>query len=226
MFVPQHFRTHDGRWAIRIIHDHPLATLVTNGDPAPFATRLPALPAPNDRPDAPLIGTKLLCHMNRANPHWARLADGTVSRLMFDGPQGYVTPAIYPPGPAAPTWNFTSVHLNGRIRLLRTPQETLEVVRFTAARLEAQFGRGWEATPSLDYFQRILPGVGAFQFQVEAVETMYKLSQDQSPEVQELVIRHYEADSTGNYRGLARLMRDYGLGETVPAGGAAEAAER
>ncbi|GAA2586380.1 FMN-binding negative transcriptional regulator [Dactylosporangium fulvum] len=212
MFVPSHYRIEDEEWHRRIIDGHPLATLTTNGATVPWATRLPALVAPDEPESGPLAGTEIVGHLNRANPHWKALADGTYARLMFDGPGGFVTPAVYPCDPSAPTWNFAAVHVCGRLRLIREPEETLEVVRWTAERLEGRFGAGWDQTSSVDYFRRIVHGVGAFRLSIESVEALFKLSQEKPADVQESVIRHYEADMSGANWPIARLMREAGMG--------------
>jgi transcriptional regulator len=213
MFVPSQYRARDEQWHRRIIDGNPLATLVTNGASAPWATRLPALLAMGAPASGPLVGTELLGHMNRANPHWGALTDGTPARVMFDGPGGFVTPAVYHTDPAAPTWDFAAVHVCGTIRLVRGLEGTLQIVRWTAENLEERFGAGWDCTSSIDYFRRILPGVGAFRLTIESVEAMFKLSQEKPAEIQESVIKRYEADPSGAYWPLARLMRDFGIGQ-------------
>lgn len=214
MFVPRQYRARDEKWHRRIICDHPLATLVTNGEFEPHATRLPALIAPGEPESGPLVGVEIIGHMNRANPHWSALADGIPARLMFDGPSGFVTPVVYRTNPAAPTWNFAAVHVCGRLRLVRDQGEALQIVRWTAERLEERFGARWDPTSSLNYFRQILPGVGALRLEVESVEAMFKLSQEKSAEVQESVIKRYDADRSGAYWPLARLMREFGIGDS------------
>jgi transcriptional regulator len=214
MFVPSQYRIKDENWHRRIIDGYPLATLTTNGETAPYATRLPALVAPGEPKSGPLAGTEIVGHLNRANPHWKALAGGAYARLMFDGPGGFVTPAVYPCDPSAPTWNFATVHVCGRLRLIREPEETLQVVRWTAERLEGCFGAGWDQSSSVGYFRRILPGVGAFRLRIESVEAMFKLSQEKPPDVQESVIRRYEADESGTGWPIARLMRAAGMGRS------------
>ncbi|AWE52902.1 FMN-binding negative transcriptional regulator [Streptomyces nigra] len=227
MFVPSHYRIQDENWHRRIIDGHPLATLTTNGPTVPWASRLPALVAPGEPRTGPLAGTELYGHLNRANPHWKALTDGGYARLMFDGPGGFVTPAVYPDGPSAPTWNFAAVHVCGKLRLIDDPEETLQVVRWTAQRLEERFGAGWDQTSSVGYFRRLLPGVGAFRLRVEEVEGLFKFSQEKPADVQESVIRRYEADESGAGRALAHLMREAGMGRTAevaPAGATADGA--
>ncbi|WP_432056830.1 FMN-binding negative transcriptional regulator [Streptomyces sp. bgisy022] len=225
MFVPSHYRIQDENWHRRIVDGHPLATLTTNGPTVPWASRLPAVIPPGEPRTGPLVGTELYGHLNRANPHWKALTDGAHARLMFDGPGAFVTPAVYPSGPSAPTWNFAAVHVCGRLRLIDDPEETLQVVRWTAELLEERFGDGWDQTSSVGYFRRILPGVGAFRLRVEEVEGLFKFSQEKPVDVQEAVIRRYEADESGVGRPLAHLMREAGMGraaEAAPAGATAD----
>ncbi|MEU8540274.1 FMN-binding negative transcriptional regulator [Streptomyces sp. NPDC048717] len=216
MFVPDLYQADGEAWPRRIMRDHPLATLTSGGgQAAPFATHVPSLLTPGTSEDAPLVGLELIGHMNRANPHWSALSDGTPARMMFDGPYGYVTPAVYHTDPAAPTWNFTSVHVQGRLRLVQDPEETLQIVRWTVETLERLFGDKWDAGTSMDYFRSILPGVGAFYLEIESVDATFKLSQEKSAEIQERVIQRFEQDTAGGHRQLARVMREFGLGETA-----------
>ncbi len=215
MFVPSHYVIQDETWHRRIIDGYPLATFTTNGATAPLASRLPALIAAGEPVTGPLVGTDLVGHLNRANPHWKSLTDGVYARLMFDGPGGFVTPAVYPEDPSAPTWNFAAVHVCGRVQLIDGLAETLEVVRWTAARLEERFGAGWDQTASVDYFRQIVPGVGAFRLSIESVEALFKLSQEKPADVQESLIQRYEADASGAGWPIARLMRATGMGRST-----------
>jgi transcriptional regulator len=214
MFVPAIYRSDDGAWQRRIMRDHPLATLVSNGEHVPYATRLPSLIRPGTTAGRPLIGAELIGHMNRANPHWASLTDGMRAGILFDGPGGYVTPAIYRIDPAAPTWDFISVHVHGRLKLITNREETLQVVRWTAQALEDRFGDNWDQASSIDYFRQIISGVGAFYLDIDSVDAMFKLSQEKAPEVQRSVIQRFMADGGGNGRQLAELMCDFGIGSS------------
>ncbi|MER7577576.1 FMN-binding negative transcriptional regulator [Streptomyces sp. NPDC126514] len=211
MFVPELYRCADPTWHAKTIRGYPLATLTSNGPRTPFATHVPVI-APHEVGDC-LVGIELTGHMNRANPHWAALHDGTPARLMFDGPCGYITPTLYRTGPAAPTWDFTSVHVRGTVQLIEDRDETLDVVCRTAETFEEAFGDSWDQASSLDYFRSILPGVGAFRLRVEEVDGMYKLSQEKPRQVQERVIKRFESSNTGLHRSLAEVMRGFGLGE-------------
>lgn len=210
MFVPELYRTPHPSWALSLMRDHPLAMLVSNGANGPLVTHLPAIPdeatLAGGTGDTGLVGTTLLGHLNRANPHWEALAANDPVTLVFHGPHGYVSPTVYQTSPAAPTWNFTALHVHGTVEPMTDSASTLWVVRETVRILERDFGTGWDATDSLPYFERIGVAVGAFRLRVTAAEAMFKLSQEKTPEVRSMVARSFIADPTGLHRELAETM--------------------
>ncbi|MEU1056792.1 FMN-binding negative transcriptional regulator [Streptomyces sp. NPDC005876] len=210
MYVPSHYREPDVSWLLDLIRDNPLALMASNGAPAdgPFATHLPVITDPewDGHPDADLAGMSLLGHMNRANPHWTALDTGTPVLLTFTGPHAYVSPTVYDITPAAPTWNFTSVHVHGVAERIESTEETLGVVQATVRAFEKDFGADWDMTESVDYFRRIVPGVGAFRVRVTRAEGMFKLSQEQRPEVRERVKRSFAGRSCTRHAQTADLM--------------------
>ncbi|MFD0070658.1 FMN-binding negative transcriptional regulator, partial [Streptomyces sp. NPDC127574] len=153
-----------------------------------------------------LPGATLLGHMNRANPHWAALESGSVLLLTFTGPHSYVSPTVYEVTPAAPTWNFTAVHVRGVVEKIDSVQETLGVVESTVRAFEGRFGNGWDMTASLGYFRKIAPAVGAFRFTVTGAEGMFKLSQEQPGEVRERVRESFGQSACTYKRETAGLM--------------------
>ncbi|MEU2084737.1 FMN-binding negative transcriptional regulator [Streptomyces albus] len=218
MFVPRPYREPEGSWMADLVQGNPLALLVTNGTEVsgPFATHLPVIPDPaaGEVPDG-LAGATLLGHMNRANPHWTALeaaeeaaGDGEppTALLTFTGPHAYVSPTVYDITPAAPTWNFTSVHVRGTVERIEAGADTLEVVKATVRAFEGRFGAGWDMTDSIPYFRRILPGVGAFRFTVTAADGMFKLSQEQAPHIRERVRESFGRRECARHRATAALM--------------------
>ncbi|MFD7623443.1 FMN-binding negative transcriptional regulator [Streptomyces sp. NPDC059802] len=210
MFVPSHYREPDGSWMIDLIQANPMALMAINSSSAdgPFATHLPVIPDPAATGEwsADLSGATLLGHMNRANPQWAALESGGVALLIFTGPHGYVSPTVYEMAPAAPTWNFTSVHVHGMVEKIDSTEETLGVVMSTVSALETEFGTDWDMSGSVDYFRKIVPAVGAFRFTVSGAEGMFKLSQEQPAEVRDRVQKSFSCREHGRYRETAELM--------------------
>ncbi|GLZ28540.1 hypothetical protein Lesp02_07300 [Lentzea sp. NBRC 105346] len=209
MYVPEIYQ--DDTAALGIIRNNPLALFVCDG---PIAAHLPMVLETDGDDD--LIGRVLLGHINRSNPQWAGLKNGDKALAVFHGPHGYISPAVYEKHPAAPTWNFTAVHVTGEITVADDPADVLPIITRTVEQLEGRFGVGWDMTGSLPYFHELLPHVAAFRLRVRAVDTICKLSQEQRPEQQERVIQWFENSDTGQHHQLARLMRDRSLGHTNP----------
>jgi transcriptional regulator len=164
--------------------------------------------------------------MSRVNPHWAALAGGCPALVVFAGPHGYVSPSIYDVAPAAPTWDFTSVHVRGQLHPLDRREDTLEVVKATVATIESEFGAGWDMRASLSYFETILAGVGAFEVVIDSVEAMFKLSQEQEPRIRARVARSFGASDLGHHRQVADLINRMETVGAAPPGAAGGAEER
>ncbi|MDL5205443.1 FMN-binding negative transcriptional regulator [Streptomyces sp. ALI-76-A] len=210
MFIPDFYREPGSSWMVDLIRGNPLALAVANGSPedGPFATHLPVIFDPETSGDwsGDLAGATLLGHMNRANPHWAALETGSLLLLTFTGPHSYVSPTVYEKTPAAPTWNFTAVHVRGVVEKIDSMEETLGVVQSTVRAFEGAFGNGWDMTESLGYFRKLAPAVGAFRFTVTGAEGMFKLSQEQPGEVRERVRESFGQSACVYKRETAGLM--------------------
>jgi transcriptional regulator len=215
MFVPNSYRQPDNSWMADVMVNNPLALMTSNGAPGevPFATHLPVIPEPASArsesarsESADIAGSIWLGHLNRANPHWSAIEDGSVVLLTFTGPHAYVSPTVYGFTPAAPTWDFTSVHVRGTIQKIDSIEATLGVVQATVRAFETRFGANWDMTGSVDYFRQIVPAVGAFRIRVIGAEGMFKLSQEQSSEVRDRVRLSFSRSPCTRHRELAGLM--------------------
>ncbi|MEU4120382.1 FMN-binding negative transcriptional regulator [Kitasatospora sp. NPDC028055] len=210
MYVPEQYRPQDPSWTLELIRSHPLALLATNGPQHPWATHVPVLLA--EEPDGSpasgdhLVGRRILGHLNVLNPHWEALAGVDHAVLVFQGPGSYLSPTVYEKSPAAPTWDFTSVHVHGALRLIDDPDELRGIVRATVRTFEREVGTGWDMSDSLEYFDRLLPGVRGFEIEVRSVDSMFKLSQEQPPEVVAKVIDNFRRDDGSRRRELAAMI--------------------
>ncbi|WP_405594582.1 FMN-binding negative transcriptional regulator [Streptomyces sp. NBC_01410] len=213
MYVPNDYRPKDPAWVLDVIRGNPLATLVSNGPDGPLATHLPIIPVESTlgqgTGDTGLVGIRFHGHLNRSNPHWAALASAPRALLVFRGPGAYVSPTVYDAGPAAPTWNFVAVHVRGTITPLTGTDETLDVIRATVRTYERDHGTGWDMTASVPYFERILPGVGAFRLDVTKADAMFKLSQEKPNEIRDRVADAFGCSNSGPGRDVAAAMRHY-----------------
>lgn len=210
MFVPSPYREPDGSWTVDLMRRNPLALLVTSSDKTdvPYATHLPVIfdPCMPEEDYSDPARFVLLGHMNRANPHWKALATGMPTLVVFSGSHAYVSPTVYDKSPAAPTWNFTAAHARGVLEKIESAEEALGVIGSTVRAFEADFGTDWDMTQSVGYFRKILPGVGAFRIAVSSIDSMFKLSQEQPPEVRDRVGCAFAESASTRHREVAGLM--------------------
>ncbi|MEU7804637.1 FMN-binding negative transcriptional regulator [Micromonospora arborensis] len=204
MYVPPMYRSHDRAEVFDLMAGSPLATLITVRGGTPEASHVPVILDPAGPGGEPLY---LYGHMNRVNPQWESVGSGCPAMLIFAGPHGYVSPTVYGYLPAAPTWNFTAVHASGMLSAIDQTAETMAVITATVKALEGRFGAGWDMHESMDYFDQLLPGVGAFRMEVQRLESMHKLSQEQEPGVRERVADSFSREDGAAQRQLAELMR-------------------
>jgi transcriptional regulator len=206
MFVPPRYKPQDPRWRRAIVREFPLALLVSVGGGGLLATHLPVIPADGSFDtglgETGLVGVTLAGHMDRQNPHWKASADHAPGLLVFFGPHAYVSPGISQERPAAPTWNYASVHLHGTPEPIESREEALDVVKATVITYERDHGTQWDMKGSLSYFGEIVAGLGAFRFKVTSAEAMFKLSQEKPATTRSLVMDTLAASGPANARQL------------------------
>ena len=205
MYIPAHFAIEDAEVLHRIIRDHPLGVLVTQGPDGLDANHVPF---EFDAAGGP--SGLLTAHVARANPLVRQCRDGADVMVIFRGNESYISPNWYPSKHEThrqvPTWNYEVVHAHGRLTLV----DDERFVRGVVARLtrvhEATEPRPWKMGDSPpDYIDRMLQAIVGIQVAITRLEGKAKLSQnregrDRLNAADTLVERGEE--------GLGRAMRD------------------
>lgn len=159
------------------------AELVTVGaDGYPRATLLPVL----------WEGDTVIAHIARANDHWREIVDGAPALMVCTGAQAYVTPSWYAGkaehGRVVPTWNYSTVHLLGRVHLHDDPDFVRRAVTSLTDRHEQVRPEPWAVTDAPPKFvDGQLRAIVGIELRVERVEAKAKLSQNRSAEDQAAV---------------------------------------
>ena len=152
------------------------AELITTADDGyPRATLLPVV----------WDGDTVIAHFARANPHWKTIAEDGPVLLVCAGTQAYISPTWYAAkaehGRVVPTWNYSAVHLTGRIRV----HDDVDWLRDAVTRLTDQHESGrderWQVTDApAAFIDGQLRGIVGVEITVEKVEGKAKLSQNRS----------------------------------------------
>ncbi|MCX7298193.1 MAG: FMN-binding negative transcriptional regulator [Hyphomicrobiales bacterium] len=120
MYQPPHFREDRRDVQHALIKTHSLGLLITAGPGGLQANYIPFLIDPQAS-DNGTLGT-LRAHLARANPQLRELAAVDECLVVFQGPQAYVSPSLYPTkretGKVVPTWNYITVQAWGRPQVM------------------------------------------------------------------------------------------------------------
>ena len=156
------------------------ADLVTTGaDGFPVATLLPVL----------WEGDRLVAHMARGNAQWRQIAErgdaGTPALAICAAHQAYVSPSWYASkaehGRVVPTWNYSAVHLTGRVRVHDDPEWLLGLLTRLTDAHESHRAQPWRVSDAPESFvTKQLRAIVGIELVVERVEGKAKLSQNRS----------------------------------------------
>ena len=204
MYQPPHFREDSRAAQHALIRSHPLGLLITAGPGGLLANPIPFL-----LDDAGPHGT-LRAHLARANPQTQELAAVEECLVVFQGPQGYVTPGWYASkrehGRVVPTWNYATVHAWGRPRLIEDATWLgRQIAELTALR-EAARPEPWAVTDAPQPFVaaqvRALVGV---EIPITRIEGKWKMSQNRPEADRTGVVAGFRADGEA---ALAELVAE------------------
>jgi transcriptional regulator len=205
MYLPDHFRVADLPEMHALMRARPLATLVSAGSMGLYATHLPTVL----RDDGP-YGV-IECHLARANPHWKDLAEGNDALMIFEGPEGYITPNWYPSkaghGKVVPTWNYAVVHAYGRPEVMEDRNWLRRHVTELTAQQETNEVKPWALSDAPESFIEVmLRGIVGFCFAFTQLEGKWKMSQNRQVTDRDGVVRGLRTRRQGDDLEVAELV--------------------
>ena len=142
-------------------------------DNKPIATQIPVF---IEEKDGRLI---LRGHIMKNTDHHKAFLQNENVLVVFTGHHTYVSGTWYSNPYTPSTWNFMSVHAKGVIRFL-DDDALIEVLKMTTLHFEnynPQSTTIYDNLPT-DYTQRLMKAIVAFEIDVNAMDTVFKLSQD------------------------------------------------
>ncbi|MFA9444606.1 FMN-binding negative transcriptional regulator [Egicoccus sp. AB-alg6-2] len=183
-----------------IVRGNAWAMLVTGaGSSGPVVSHLPVL-LEEGRDDLSVVS-----HVARDDAALHELGQHDVA-LVFQGPNGYVSPSFYEAAPYVPTWNFVVLHLHGRPELLDA-EATYDVLDATVEHFESQRAEPWRLDRVTEYARRIAVHTVGFRMTPHRVVGKAKLSQDKEPAIVDRVIAALDEDPHHANPVLADVMR-------------------
>jgi transcriptional regulator len=185
MYQPSHFVETRAEVLRSFIREHPLGMLVTlNAAGELQANALPFLLEPGPTPAGTLRG-----HVARANALWRETNSEVEALVVFQGAQGYISPAWYPAkaehGKVVPTWNYVVVQARGRLRAIDDAAWLRDFVGRLTDRFEAERTAAAAVPPAWkigdapeDFLQTMLGAIVGIEIELGSLVGKYKLSQN------------------------------------------------
>ncbi len=152
-------------------------------------------------------------HMARSNPNW-KLLDNADVLIVFNGAHSYISPTWYSLKPAVPTWNYSAVHVLGKVELT-TDAVTSEGLFSLIKKYEPELLKANETVMPEEFVSKLSKGIVGFKITISQLQGKEKLGQHRA-----------KADQVGVTAALSQstdlnavLLHDYmkqrklGLGE-------------
>ena len=188
-----------------LMRARPFAAFVSAGPGGLYASHLPTVLKENGPRGV------IECHLARANPHCKELAEVSEALMIFQGPEGYITPNWYPSkaqdGKVVPTWNYATVHAYGRPEVMTDGEWLHRHVTELTAQQEKTEAKPWALSDApRSYVDAMLRGIVGFRFAVTRLEGKWKMSQNREVPDQAGVVKGLGRRGSGDDLEIAEII--------------------
>ena len=199
MYTPKLYREEDRGKIVDFLRQNEFVTLVTYDGEKPVASHLLV--------DVIDEGEKLFVngHMSRANPLWKMFEQNAEVLVIFHGPHTYISASWYN-HVNVPTWNYQSVHIYGKPRLITDRDQVYTLLKQLMDKHEMGSRYNMETLPP-EFVEKEMRGVMAFQVEVTRIEASYKLSQNRNDDDYWNIVSHLEQRSDEQSHAVAGAMK-------------------
>lgn len=199
MFNPRDFKTEDKGKIRQFIINNSLGIMFSvSGTGDYLASHIPFLVDEDCR--------RLTGHMAKENPQWESL-DGKNVLVVFQGPNHYISPTWYGETRPVPTWNYATVHAEGKFHVLTAKEDSMKVLDDLTGKNEESVDGNWKADWDDAHYNAMLNAIVPFTIDVEWIEGKWKFSQNHSPESIGNVSRDLKKLGTERAMEVADIMK-------------------
>ena len=190
MYTPKHFAEMRTDVLHGLIRDYPFATVVASGTDGLVANHLPF----------ELVGSALHGHVARGN-ELTKLG-GVEVVVIFQGPNGYISPNWYPTKQEThrevPTWDYAVAHVYGHLKMIDDAVWMRTLLERLTEHHEAAEPQPWRISDApAAYIEKSLCAIVGIEIAIERIEGKFKLNQN-----------HPERNRLGAIAGLRRRNGD------------------
>jgi transcriptional regulator len=184
----------------------PLATLVTSCTSGLVANHVPVQTLAEPQPLGSIRG-----HIARANSLWREYSQGSEALAIFQGPDVYISPSLYPTkmqtGEVVPTWDYVVVHAHGTLRFIDDVDWLHGFVAGLTATHEAARLQPWKIGDApREYIEKMLKMIVGFEFSISRLTGKWKVSQNRPAADQLGVVQGLQGSADADSREIAAML--------------------
>lgn len=146
-------------------------------------------------------------HVAKANSQAQQLASNPKALAIFLGPHTYISPSWYQEAKDVPTWNYTTVHAHGSIRIITDKEELKSVLNKLVSKFESKKENAWSVPWEEKRYTSQLDGIVGFEMCVTHLEGKFKLSQNRSDVDRLNVINTLSCSSMNEDKAVSSFMK-------------------
>ncbi len=176
MYSPEAFKITDENIVEDFIAKNPFAILTSEENGKIEVTHLPI----NRLKDGKLYG-----HFAKANAH-SNIDETKEVCFIFNGEHAYISPTYYESSFNVPTWNYSAVHIYGKVKYIDDDDKVWQLLNETTKIYEGQ--NGWQL-PQEDRFKDLTKFLSFFEIDITNIEAKFKFNQNKSKEDIQKVIQ-------------------------------------
>lgn len=178
MYLPKHFEQQDLESLTALLKTYPLGALVTQQDGAVEANHIPFLLSGDLA-----VGGKLIGHVAKGNPVWKSDSTPHESLVIFQGPEAYISPNLYPSKQVhhqvVPTYNYAVVHVYGTLSVTHDAAIKRQIVTELTQIMEQTRQSTWQVSDAPDdYIEKMLNAIVGIELTITRVQAKWKVSQN------------------------------------------------
>ncbi len=185
MYSSAHFKEEDPQQVVAFMKANPFAMLIGNSNKRAVATQVPFM---IEEREGKLF---LLGHITRKQDHQLVFEENAEALVVFTGAHAYVSATWYQNPQTVSTWNYSSVHVRGKLVFLGE-EGLIYALRKLSLHYEKQNIQSSTIYDNLpaDYAAKMLKAIVGFEIEVVSIDHVFKLSQNRDEKSYDNIISH------------------------------------
>jgi transcriptional regulator len=215
MYLPAHFKEERTEVLHALMRARPLAAVIALCDSGLVANHMPVETLSEPAPFGMLRG-----HIARSNPLWRGYRSDAEALAIFQGPQTYISPSLYPSkqesGEVVPTWDYAVVHARGTLRFIHDVDWLRPFVTGLTQHHEAARAQPWSVTDApAAYIDKMLSLIVGFELSISNLTGKWKVSQNRPAADRQGVVQGLRSAVEPDAREIADMLASLDHSSTI-----------